>query len=116
MKKIENHLKKEKSKTKNGQLRSKTRVVSNSDISKQRTVFPGGLMYIDIDCSRLTDDSIKFIKASSKKKNTQGLFVAGGDKIDQAVASANEKLYFITAKPIVKKKGLATLKGLFRLK
>lgn len=116
MKKKENHLKKEKSKTKNGLVRSKTRVVSNSDVSKQRTVFSGGLMYIDIDSSRLTGGSIKFIRASSKKKNTQGLFVAGGDKIDKAVASANEKIYIITAKPIVKKKGLAALKGLFRLK
>lgn len=116
MKKTENHLKKEKTKKRKAQLKLKTRAVSNSDVSKHRIIFSGGLMYVDINRSHLTGDSIKFIRASSKKKNTQGLFVAGGDKIDQLVASANEKIYLITEKPVVKKKGLAALKVFFRLK
>lgn len=110
MKKIEIHLKNEKSKTGKTLSKSKTMAISNFKVSKQRFVSSGGLINVEINLSHMAGDSIKIMSASSKNENTHGLFVAGGDKIDQLVDSANEKIELMTERIAVKKKGLAVIK------
>ena len=116
MKKIGIHLKREKSKTGKTFSKSKSMAVSYSNVSKHRIISSGGLTHIEICRSHMTGNSIKFMRASSKKENTYGIFIAGGDEIDQLVASANEKIYLITPKPVVKKKLLVVLRDFFQQK
>ena len=115
MKRIATHLKNRKTKNGISQLKSKTRAVS-SDTSKHKTVISGGLMHVEINRSQITGGSVHFMRASSKKNNSQGVFVAGGDEIDRLVASANEKIYSFTTKPILKKKKFSVLKDIFQHK
>ena len=65
--------------------------------SSSKSVLHGGVVKVKIQ--RVSDaqgvKSLCIKRVSPSSKSTCGIFVAGGSKIDQIVASANESITFI---------------------
>lgn len=78
--------------------RNKKIVATNAAThSSSKSVLHGGVVKVQIQ--RVSDaqgvKSLSFKRVSPSSKSTCGIFVAGGSKIDQIVASANESVTII---------------------
>lgn len=71
-------------------------------------------MYVKVERSDKQQGSLRLMSVPSRTKNSYGVFVAGGDKVDSLVASANASLSYTMPRPAVKRRGVAVLRELLQ--
>ena len=97
---IDNHLNKNKKQfSKWSRLAKKGYTDASCSSSGKPMIVLGGVIHVQIRSTRKADGGyhINLKKVTSRTKNSQGVFVAGGSEIDRLVASANASVPSLTS-------------------